>query len=85
MNTAGNTFQVGTIYTTGESRDYVWRFEVVKRTAKFITIRDILSGETKRVGVSVSPFDGIEYAMPLGSYSMAPSLDADRIFTGRAA
>jgi hypothetical protein len=71
------TFQPGNVYSTGEARDYVWRFKVIKRTAKFITIADIQNGETRRVGVTV--WNGVEHALPLGSYSMAPGIAADRV------
>lgn len=76
-------FEVGRIYSTGEGRDYVWRFRVVSRTAKFITISEIVNGyepePPKRVGVKIG-YGGHEYALPLGSYSMAPVISADRIF-----
>ena len=77
-----NTFQIGTVYTTGESRDYIWRFVVVSRTAKFITIKDILSGDTKRVGVKTDSWNNsnVERAYPLGTYSMAPSIHADQVY-----
>lgn len=77
-------FEVGKIYSTGEGRDYVWRFRVTKRTAKFITISEVVNGyepdPPKRVGVKVSSFDGNEYALPLGRYSMAPVITAERVF-----
>jgi hypothetical protein len=76
MNNTESTFQAGTVYTTGEARDYVWRFEVVKRTARFVTLRDVLTGELSRAGVRV--VFGREVAYPLGTYSMAPCLSADR-------
>ena len=70
------TFQTGTTYTTGRG-DYEWTFTVTKRTAKFITIVDELDGSTKRVGVRTG-WKGHEYALPLGDYSMAPTISADR-------
>lgn len=73
------TFKVGDCYSTGEGRDYVWRFEVVARTAKFITVQDYNArkGETSRVGVKRGS-DGHEYALPLGNYAMAPTINAAR-------
>ena len=71
-------FAVGTVYTTGEGRDYIWRFLVIKRTAKFITVRDIATGDVSRCGVRA--WNGSEYANPLGSYSMAPSIDAATVY-----
>lgn len=69
------TFQVGATYDTGNA-DYVWTFTVVARTAKFITIRQHGDIEDRRVGVKVHA--GREYALPLGSYSLAPVISADR-------
>ena len=73
--TATRQFQVGTTYTTGEGNDYVWRFTVTARTAKFITLVDKY-GDTSSVGVR--EWNGTESASPLGSYSMAPVISADR-------
>ena len=69
------TFQVGTTYTTtsiGDS-ECLFRFTVISRTAKFVTF-DTNGLGIKRVGVRV--WDDVEYALPLGRYSMAPSVDA---------
>lgn len=72
-------FEVGQTYDTGRG-DYIWTFTVVKRTARFITIESD-QGKTSRVGVKVSSYGGrtYEWALPLGSYSMAPVINADRI------
>lgn len=71
------TFQIGRTYTTrlATSHSTVLSYEVVKRTAKFVTVRD-RHGKTKRVGVK--SHDGREYALPDGSYSMAPVIFAER-------
>ena len=74
-------FEVGKTYSTGEGRDYVWRFTVVKRTPKVITIVDAnpvteADKAPKRVGVTIG-FNGHEIALPLGRYSMAPVINAD--------
>jgi len=73
-------FQAGKTYTTGENRDYVWHFKVLKRTAKFITIQDVTHGEgsTSRVGAAIG-YDGNEFASPLGRYSMSPTISADLV------
>lgn len=79
--TTNSTFTVGEIVTARSVCDYdcVWTFEVVKRTAKFVTLEDIATGETNRVGVKVDSFDeGREWALPFGSYSMAPVVRAGR-------
>ncbi len=74
--TATHTFQIGESYNTGRCGDYVWSFTVIARTAKFITIQDDDDARTYRVGIWVS--DGVEKALPLGRYSMAPVIFADR-------
>lgn len=77
--TTPKTFVVGQTYTTGEARDYVWHFRVVSRTAKFITVVDVshgTAGEEKRIGVRKG-YNGYEVALPLGRYSMAPTISAD--------
>lgn len=72
------SFEVGATYTTGRG-DYVWHFEVLKRTAKFITIREVLTDEVKRVGVRVFNFGGLrETAYPHGDYSQCAVISADR-------
>lgn len=57
----------------------VWTFEVIKRTAKFITIQDVTfpgRPAEKPVRVGVKTDDNGEWAMPMGSYSMAPVIRA---------
>jgi hypothetical protein len=72
------TFKVGTTYDTGRG-DYRWSFVVVARTAKRMLIRDVLTGESRLVGITVSDFNGPrEIAFPLGKFSMAPVIDAAR-------
>jgi len=74
-------FTPGQTYTTGEGRKYVWRFEVVRRTSQFVTIADVSHdrrGGEIRKGISVDN-DGNEYVLPLGRYSMAPTLNAEDI------
>lgn len=72
-------FTVGTTYTTGEGRDYVWRFRVTGRSARFVTVEDTLTGEARRVGVRVH--NGTEVALPLGTYAQAPGIAADRPYS----
>ena len=85
--TPSETFIVGETYTTGEARDYVWHFRVVARSAKFITVEDVSHGlrpsETKRVGVFIG-WKGTEAALPLGRYSMAPTISADLVAPARS-
>jgi hypothetical protein len=52
--------------------DCIFRFEVLSRTAKFVTVKYF--NQEKRVGIKVR--DGREYCYPLGTYSMAVSVHA---------
>lgn len=73
-------FIVGRTYTARSVCDHntVWAWTVVKRTAKFITVVEHGANEKpKRIGVRT--FEGEEYALPLGDYSMAPSIYAGRL------
>lgn len=74
------TFAVGDIVSCCSAcdSDCVWTFEVIKRTAKFITIRDTTSGEVNRVGVQTNPWNPTdpETALPFGRFSMAPVIRA---------
>jgi hypothetical protein len=50
---------------------------ITKRTAKFVwVVMENGDGEVKKCGVKV--YGNSEYCLPLGAYSMAPSLNADR-------
>jgi hypothetical protein len=75
------TFQTGTTYAMRWVTDgnALTSCKVIKRTAKFVTF-EVDGFGTKRVGVQ-SP-DGYyshgETAFPLGKYSMAPCVRADR-------
>lgn len=67
-------FEAGKIYQ-GRSvcdADCIIKLEVVARTAKFLT-----TAEGKRLGIKTR--DGVEYVMPWGMYSMAPSVSADKV------
>jgi hypothetical protein len=69
-----STFQVGTTYKMlwVTDADAVTPCKVVKRTAKFVTF------ELPGFGVKAD-LDGNEVALPLGSYSMAPCVRAERV------
>lgn len=70
-------FEVGKTYEAHSvcNWDCVWRFEVVKRTACTVTIKNE-RGEEKRCRISKSYSDNAEAVLPLGGYSMAPVLRA---------
>jgi len=53
----------------------VWTFEVVKRTAKFVTLVDVDTGDQTRTKIREGT-DGSDWTMPFGSYSMAPVVRA---------
>jgi hypothetical protein len=71
-----NTFKVGQTYTARSVCDHncTWSFTVTRRTAKFVTIESA-DGKKTRAGIKTD-FDGNEYALPMGSFSMAPCIRA---------
>ena len=71
------TFQIGKTYATRSLCDYdcIFSFTVVARTAKTITIESNAWGQVKR---GIRTYDGVEVCKPLGSYSMSPTIHADR-------
>lgn len=79
--TTAATFEVDSIYTTrfiGDAQS-VLRYRVVRRSARFVTVQDITHGDDEkpvRVGIKVDS-EG-EWALPMGSYAMAPVLRAGR-------
>ena len=74
-------FEIGQTYTMRSPcmHDCTWTYTVTARTAQTVTLTD--GKETKRCKISkaISEYRGAETVHPLGSYSMAPSLCADRI------
>lgn len=74
-----NTFEVGSTYAMRwiTDADAVTPCKVLKRTAKFITF-DVNGFGPKRAAIRTMSGDGCEYALPLGQYSMAPSVKATR-------
>ena len=58
--------------------DATYCFEVVKRTAKRLTIKDVHTEEVKTVGITAD-HTGDEMAYPFGKYSMAPTIRASRV------
>jgi hypothetical protein len=56
--------------------DCVFRFTVVKRTAKFVTL--LYHGLEHKVAIRHWS-DGVEYCYPLGLHSMAPMLRCDEV------
>ncbi len=74
------TFQVGNTYNMkwiGDA-DANTACTVVKRTAKFVTF-EIEGYGVKRCGIKLSDYELNEFALPLGAYSMAPCVRAERV------
>jgi hypothetical protein len=74
-DTALIKFAIGDTLGTRSACDYdcIFRFTVVSRSAKFVTLQ--YYNDIKRVGIKVR--DGREYCSPLGCHSMSPILYAD--------
>lgn len=66
------TFTAGKTYSTRSVCDHNCVFEITveKRTAKTLTTSE---GKTLRIGV----YEGVEFVKPMGSYSMAPIINAN--------
>lgn len=71
-------FEVGKTYRVRSLGDWdcIFSFVVVDRTAKFVRLRHGNASGTLRVGVRI--WDGVETAKPFGTYSMCPTIRADR-------
>ena len=72
-------FEIGKRYTSrfATDSDATLEIEVVARTSKQITIVNPIARELKKVGIKIDD-KGNEMAYPLGKYSMAPIIRADR-------
>ena len=70
-----NKFAAGKTYRSRSPCDHncVIDVRVVKRTPK-----TVVTDNGKRLKIHTSRYDGSEYVMPWGSYSMAPCVYADR-------
>lgn len=78
-------FEIGKSYFCRSACDYdcIWTFKVVERTAKTIKLVNTMSskGEITACRVFFLHNSQIEAVRPLGSYSMAPILSADKTIT----
>lgn len=72
------TFEIGKTYTSRFITDSNCKLEIkiLSRTAKRIKFFNPV--DERESTVSVKVVDGVEIAYPLGKYSMAPTLKADR-------
>jgi hypothetical protein len=57
-------------------RNARWDFQVINRTAKMVTLKDLVSNEIIKKKINI--LDGHEFCYPIGRYSMAPVLKAER-------
>jgi hypothetical protein len=74
----GGSFVVGQELAVRSLGDWdcVFRFKVVKRSAKFVTL--LYHGIEHKVVIRQWS-DAVEYCYPLGTYSMAPALRSDSV------
>ena len=81
MSNTTKSFEVGRRYSCRSACDHecVWTFEVVKRTAVSVWIRQISNVEEPIERRKVSVYMGEETVRPFGRYSMAPILGAAKI------
>ena len=71
-------FKTGETYSARSICDYdcVFSFTILSRTAKTVTIEK--HGRITKRGVKHSEYDNCEMCYPLGSYSMAPTIYANK-------
>ena len=71
-------FEIGKTYSCRSACDYncVWTFTIASRTAKTIKTA---CGKTLRIHAKLTDYSKSETVFPLGNYSMAPVLTADKI------
>lgn len=72
-------FQEGKTYSSKSicDSDCVFSFKILKRTAKTVTINSLFNkNETTRC--KIHEYEGSEMIYPLGKYSMAPILRANK-------
>jgi hypothetical protein len=74
------TFEIGKTYSVRSVCDYdcIFRFEVIGRTAQTVKIRSNFGVKSRGIRI----VDGAEQILPLGRYSMAPVLRADKPCAG---
>lgn len=74
-------FEVGQTYSMRSvcMQDCVWTYTVTARTAQTITISDGKKSKRCRISKSSSEYRNAESVFPLGQYSMAPILTADKV------
>ena len=73
-------FEIGKTYSMNSAcmHDCVWSYTVTARTAQTITLNDGEKVIRCRINKGLSEYRGAESVYPLGRYSMAPILSADK-------
>ena len=76
-------FEVGKTYYTRSicDNDCIIRGKVLKRTAATVTMETIFGVKTFRIRKGLTDINGAEEVKPWGTYSMAPTLTADRVLS----
>jgi hypothetical protein len=71
-------FQIGKTYSCRSLCDHecVWSFQIIARTGKTIKTA---CGKTLRINQRLTDYNKSETVFPLGNYSMAPILTADKV------
>lgn len=74
-------FEVGKTYSMRSACDHncVWTYTVTARTAQTITLTYGKESIRCRINKKISEYRGAESVFPIGKYSMAPILSADKI------
>lgn len=74
-------FEVGKTYAMRSigNQECVWSYTVTARTAQSITITDGKKVQRCRISKLTSEYRNAESIYPLGQYSMAPILSADKV------
>ena len=77
-NTAPAKFIVGQTYSCRSACDHncVWSFTVTARTDKSVSLSGEFMNGVKAATKRIKVWDGQETVLPLGAYSMAPTLRA---------
>lgn len=71
-------FEIGKTYRMRSicNSECVWEYTVIARTAQTITITDGKEKKKCRINKRLSEYNNSETVLPLGNYSMCPTLRA---------
>ena len=74
-------FEIGETYSVRSACNHecVWTYTVTARTAQTITVTDGKEVRKLRISKRVSEYRAAESVFPLGQYSLAPILSADKV------